>query len=578
MKKRIITWLAVAGGCTLALTVTGFAYNISKKPLDHFLPHLTVMGESAESVEAMLAQMERRVEGFVDTPVEWTTETGSLVASPAELGLQVMLENTEAELHALDDSNFAKLMLLVRDKDLHVPAYVDMTALQLAFEGSEIEQGMKDASYYYEGGVQIDAHQDGYGIEYDLLHDDLIDLWDSQTLLPSEEIPMRMKNAEIRTDLLESHLDQVTDLAATGLTIQDSDGTEWNLSMRDHLDWIIPSDEGFELLDTAFHSFIWEEVAEDVEEESQSVVITGADGNYDFEGSARYGRAIDYSASLAEVEAMLNSDENNPVVLVVNEIAPEITVPEDLAALGVTELLGYGYSNFYGSPTNRIYNVNHGMDIFDGTLLAPDEEFSFTTLMGPIDAANGWYPELVIKGDETIPEYGGGLCQVSSTMFRAALLTGMPITQRRNHSYAVSYYAYPDGYGLDATIYDPWPDFRFSNNSPAHMLIQGYTEGSTAYFVFYGTNDGRSVTMEKGDAYGYYSIEEPQITYTDDLAPGVRELEEYSHTGFQIDWWRTITDSAGVTSEPENFHSDYEARPAKYLEGTPEGEEAEVES
>jgi vancomycin resistance protein YoaR len=154
-------------------------------------------------------------------------------------------------------------------------------------------------------------------------------------------------------------------------------------------------------------------------------------------------------------------------------------------------------------------------------------------------------------------------------MFRAALYTGMPITARRNHSYAVSYYARPNGYGLDATVYDPNPDFRFKNDTQGAILIQGYVQGNDAYFVFYGTNDGRTVQMEGPFVYGTTSIVEPVITYTDKLAPGVRELTEYAHKGFQVDWFRTITRADGTKSERENIHSNYEARPAKYLEGQP---------
>ena len=185
--------------------------------------------------------------------------------------------------------------------------------------------------------------------------------------------------------------------------------------------------------------------------------------------------------------------------------------------------------------------------------------------MGPIDGggwAHGWLPELVIKGNDTIPEYGGGLCQVSPTMFRAALYSGLEITARRNHSYAVSYYT---PYGLDATIYDPWPDFKFKNDTPAHLLIQGYTEGSEAYFVFYGTQDDRSVEMEGPFVYNYHSASTPWIEYTNTLAPGERQLKAYAHTGFDVDWYRTVTYGDGTQGERENYHSSYEARPHSVL-------------
>ncbi|MEK7145729.1 MAG: VanW family protein, partial [Patescibacteria group bacterium] len=302
------------------------------------------------------------------------------------------------------------------------------------------------------------------------------------------------------------------------------------------------------------------------------------DGRYEFEGSARFGKDLDEEKLLSDFLAALNSEQSE-VTLVVTEVQPEITTPDSLRAKGVTELLGYGYSSFSGSPANRIYNVNRGMNQFNGTLIEPGEEFSFTGNMGPIDGEHGWLPELVIKGDETVPEYGGGLCQVSSTMFRAALYTGLPITARKNHSYAVRYYAVPFGYGLDATVYDPAPDLKFVNNTPGAILVQGYTEGSDAYFVFYGSNDGRSVKMEGPFDYNYNSVSEPAIIYTDNLEAGERELKEYAHIGFDVDWYRTIYDATGnVIGDREVIHSSYEARPPKYFEGKTEDLSSEPSS
>lgn len=571
MNKRILIWSGVSAGVLLVLGGVALAYHVDKQPVDVFLSRLSFRGEpiTETNVEEFMSRVRSDASEFLTQPVEWQAETGSLVLSPEQMGFSVKLESVESQLEAIDESLWAKLSLSLKKQELGAPSQVILKDMKAAFEGSGIEQGMKEANYFYENGVQISPQQTGYGIEYEILALDLGMRWLKQEDSASHELPMRVKEAKITAEFLETYKEKVAALTERGLTLQDSDGSSWTLSLKDHLDWLVPGEESFTLNEAAFYSFLRDEIAPEVEVEAQSVVITETDGDYHFEGSARVGRKIDYEASLALMETAINTENTEPVVLTVNEVEPEITVPESLATLGVTDLLGFGYSDFSGSPTNRVHNVNHGMNIFNGTLLAPGEEFSFTSLMGPIDAAHGWYPELVIKGDETIPEYGGGLCQVSSTMFRAALLTGMPITQRRNHSYAVSYYAYPDGYGLDATIYDPQPDFRFVNDTAGHMLIQGYTDGASAYFVFYGTNDGRSVTMEKGAAYDYRSIGEPQITYTDKLAPGERVLESYAHTGFKIDWWRTITYADGTVSERENFHSNYEARPAKYLEGNP---------
>lgn len=162
--------------------------------------------------------------------------------------------------------------------------------------------------------------------------------------------------------------------------------------------------------------------------------------------------------------------------------------------LGINELIAHGYSNFAGSPKNRRHNIKVGTETMRGIIVKPGEEFSFNKYLGPVEAEQGYLPELVIKGqgEGTVPELGGGLCQVSSTVFRAAMEAGLPITQRRNHAYAVKYYA-PQG--TDATIYPGVIDLKFINDTPASILIWPTLKDDYLSFDFYGTKDDRKVAL-----------------------------------------------------------------------------------
>mgnify|MGYP001605033990 CR=1 FL=1 len=185
------------------------------------------------------------------------------------------------------------------------------------------------------------------------------------------------------------------------------------------------------------------------------------------------------------------------------ELAIEIDKPlKSLAEtnpMGINELIATGESNFKGSPKNRIHNIKVGLTKFKGAIIAPGEEFSFNKILGPVEAENGFLPELVIKKTGTVPEFGGGLCQVSSTTFRAAMKAGIPITQRKNHSYAVQYYS-PQG--TDATIYPGVIELKFINDTPGHILVWPYIKDSyTLIFEFYGTRDERKVTLQKPFSY-----------------------------------------------------------------------------
>jgi len=193
--------------------------------------------------------------------------------------------------------------------------------------------------------------------------------------------------------------------------------------------------------------------------------------------------------------AVLNSLKDDPyakdIDLAANLLKPEVS-SSDVEKYGIKELIGEGVSNFRGSPKNRIHNIGVGAARFNGVLIKPGEEFSFIKTLGPVDKSTGYLPELVIKVDRTIPEYGGGMCQVSTTCFRAAMNSGLKITARTNHAYPVQYYA-PQG--LDATVYIPNPDLRFVNDTPGYILIQTRIEGTQLFFDFYGTSDGRETKI-----------------------------------------------------------------------------------
>ena len=228
----------------------------------------------------------------------------------------------------------------------------------------------------------------------------------------------------------------------------------------------------------------------------------------------------------------------------------EMAEPEKM---GIKEIIGTGHSNFVGSPANRRHNIKIGAESLSGLLIRPDEEFSLMTALGEINKEAGYLPELVIKNNETIPEYGGGLCQIGTTMFRTALATGLPITMRRNHSYRVSYY---EPAGTDATIYDPWPDFKFKNDTENYILIQYRIEGNDLYFDFWGTNDGRVVDKTDPAIYNITEPEPTKIVETLDLPVGKKKCTERAHNGADAYFDYTVTYADGEIKE-ERFYSHY---------------------
>ncbi len=203
------------------------------------------------------------------------------------------------------------------------------------------------------------------------------------------------------------------------------------------------------------------------------------------------GIVLDEDQSVDAIASALESKESL-AVLPAKKTAPAIQ-SSDIERLGLRELLSEGVTDFAGSPANRVFNIKRALRQYQGLLIAPGEKFSFVENLGEVDGANGYLPELVIKYNKTEPEFGGGICQVSTTVFRAAINAGLKVVGRKNHAYPVSYYK---PYGMDATIYIPNPDLSFINNTPNHILIQAKIDGTKLTFRFYGTKDGRTVSID----------------------------------------------------------------------------------
>ncbi len=218
------------------------------------------------------------------------------------------------------------------------------------------------------------------------------------------------------------------------------------------------------------------------------------------------------------------------IALAVTTIEPEITTGE-VNDLGIEDVLGVGYSSYKGSPANRIKNIRFAVTKkLNGIIVKPGEIFSMLDSLKPFTIEGGYLPELVIKGDRIKPEIGGGLCQVGSTMFRAAMNSGLSIEERRNHSLVVSYYNDPRNNmpGADATIYDPAPDFKFKNDTDSNILITTEMNEKTQelFFTLWGKSDGRKGHYDPPILHKWIPAGPTQEVMTDELAPGQKKCQE----------------------------------------------------
>jgi vancomycin resistance protein YoaR len=222
----------------------------------------------------------------------------------------------------------------------------------------------------------------------------------------------------------------------------------------------------------------------------------------DVTGESKVGRALEIEASIRAInEALLRGEHT--VSLVVNETQPKVPAAATGQELGITELVHAETSYFYGSSAERIQNIEAAAARFHGVLVAPGETFSMGATMGDVSLDNGFAEALIIYGGRTIKGVGGGVCQVSTTLFRAVFNAGYPVVERTPHAYRVGYYEQgPSGgsdaslAGLDATVYFPLVDFKFTNDTPYWILMETYMGSSSLTWKLYSTKDGRTVSWD----------------------------------------------------------------------------------
>jgi vancomycin resistance protein YoaR len=431
--------------------------------------------------------------------------------------------------------------------------------LEILTDGlAEILPGKQEATFTIKDGeLEIIPEQAGQAFDYEQAMADTLEQIQN---LQNQDIDLLISSEEpqfIAADI-EMMREEIVNTAQRGHFYFTFDQQDWSAPAEIWNTWLTikigPAEPYLGLeLEIVEEYFKTSGIVEAIEMPVQDAKFDIIDGRVTEFISSQIGRALDWEQILLALETVLNNPGELEVELTVQTVEPRAS-NSDVNDLGIVEIIGIGESDFSGSPYNRVHNIGVGAAALNGVLIAPEEEFSLLAALGDIDGENGYLQELVIKGGETIPEYGGGLCQIGTTVFRGAIASGLPITQRRNHSYRVSYY---EPAGTDATIYSPWPDFKFVNDTGKHVLIQTRIIGRKLYFDYWGSKDGRQVSMTEPVIYNIVPPPEKKTIKTLDLPVGEEKCTERAHNGadakFDYSVWYSEED------EPVNitFHSHY---------------------
>lgn len=333
----------------------------------------------------------------------------------------------------------------------------------------------------------------------------------------------------------------------------------------------LPPNNGLAQLKTEFTTTVNSTALEDFfkttslvsNRESQPVKLSLKHNRVQFSGQPTTGYyEIDEKKLTRLLNTALSKGDDYVRVPATRTFAP-VVASEALKERGIESVIAIGKSDFTGSSDARVQNILAAVRKFNGLIVPQGRTFSFNSTLKEVSEADGFVPEFVIKGNETEKELGGGVCQVSTTVFRAAFKAGFPMIDRRNHSYAVPYYK-PQG--LDATIYLGGQDLRFSNNTSGDITMQAFTSGQTLYFVFYGQDDGRRVAIEGPFISNYRKAPEPEIIETDQLPAGEMLQASPAHDGFSSQWVRRVW-KPGTEPQEEVLKSYYRPWAAKIWQG-----------
>lgn len=280
------------------------------------------------------------------------------------------------------------------------------------------------------------------------------------------------------------------------------------------------------------------------------------------------GTVVDSEKLTTDVtDALFNPGRPKTVSIPMKIIEPALTATT-VNKFGIQKLLASGVSTYRGSSPARLHNIKLSSEKLQGALIAPGQTFSMYQQVGDIERRSGYTDSTIIKNGRTVAGIGGGVCQVSTSLYRAALNTGLPIVERRPHSFRVGYYELNSPSGLDAAIYFPQWDLKFTNDTPKHILIQTILDEQqeTLTINFWGESDGRQVTISTPEITDIRQPP-PEVRIPSQTVPqGVIRQTDFAAEGAKINITRTISKNGQETKE--QITSVYRPWQSVYLIGT----------
>jgi len=463
-----------------------------------------------------------------------------------------------------------KINILFQKKNLGLEIIIDETILKKEIQelGKSIEiKPVKPSVLLLNSTINIQEGIKGKVIDYLKLRADI-----GKNLAFLEEydleIPFRQEGTTLNTIEIEIAKERASKIIGKNIVLKHND-LSFNLNDQILISFINPKSEYFDEKILAKIS----EISLQIDREPQNSVFTFEESRVkEFKPSLdgyEVKKDILKNMVIGNLRTLEQSEEKSINLDIPVKISEPKIQNKDVNNLGIETLLGRGTSKFMGSIANRIYNIKHASEKFKGVIIPPGENFSFNQTLGEVSQETGFKQAYIIKEGKTILGDGGGVCQVSTTLFRAELNAGLPILERQAHAYRVGYYEQESPPGFDATVYSPHPDLVIKNNTPNYILIQSIfnEKARSLTFEIYGTDDGRVVSVSKPTISS--TTPPPEDLYQDDptLPQGTIKQIEYKAWGAKVNFNYQVKRDNKIIYK-KTFYSNYQPWQAVYLRGT----------
>ena len=574
-------WLGTAGAAALmGLALAVILLTVRATHHDRIFPALAVADVPVGSMGfgAASAAIADRAEQIEASAITLTYGDRSWTSTLREIGVSV--DENEAFARAVgygrEQSALGRMRSTVglarAGEQIAVPMTLDHQQLDRWFD--EIDAGLgtppRDAAVEIQGAnIVIVPEVEGTVVDRDRARAEITSRLQDLAAIEAE-LPVATKIATVRAVDLAPARDVLLNAIANPIQVSNAGGL-WTLPATDIAQFIKqdmePGVDGVRAIRLGLDReklAVWldERLGAAVEREPQDAEV-GWNGEklVSVEPSVD-GVRLD-AAKLAELVEGRFFDKGGTVEAPLTFAKPTID-SANLEALGITTFLGTGGSNYSGSSDGRSTNVAVGASLLNGTLIPPWGEFSFNEAIGWIDEEKGFVEAQVIDGEKIGKDIGGGICQVSTTVFRAAYLSGLPVTEWWPHRFRIGFYEY-DGWdpGLDASILQPtedpstWADFKFENPSDSWMLVEAWTDDVNVVVNIYGADLGFKVEST-GPTWGDKTqMLRPQEVVDDELDPGTVELGQVAGIGEELSHYRVVRDRNGELLWERSFYTKY---------------------